>query len=74
MPYDLEAKIDALPDCLRVVVVLCVLEGFSTSEAAAALGIPEAALKAHLAGAFAFDGERCDRIVARVLQRISSGT
>ena len=24
--------------------------------------------------AFAFDGERCDRIVAKVLQRIASGT
>ena len=27
-----------------------------------------------LGDAFAFDGERCDRMVARVLERIAAGT
>ena len=86
MCNDLEAKIDALPERLRIVFVLCALEGFSATEAAAALGIPEAAVGACLArarirlrgaaldDAFAFDGERCDRMVARILGRIASGT
>ena len=86
MRNDPEAKMDALPDGLRIVFALCALEGFSAAEAAAALEIPEALVRARLAGArcqlhevviddvFAFDGERCDRIVARVLEKIASGT
>ena len=86
MRNDLEAKIDALPERLRIVFVLCALEGFSAAAAAAALDISEAAVRTGLArarirlrgaaldDAFAFDGERCDRIVARVLERIASGT
>jgi DNA-directed RNA polymerase specialized sigma24 family protein len=50
----LEAKIDALPEALRIAFMLRALE--------------------QLDQAFAFDGERCDRIVAKVLQRIASGT
>ena len=42
-------------------LVLCALEGFSEAEAAAALEI------------LAFDGERCDRIVAGVLEKIAAG-
>jgi RNA polymerase sigma-70 factor (ECF subfamily) len=86
MRNDLEAKIDALAERLRIVFVLCALEGFSAAQAAAALGIAEAAVRARLArarsqlhevpphDAFAFDGERCDRVVARVLDKIASGT
>jgi RNA polymerase sigma-70 factor, ECF subfamily len=86
MRTDPEAHIDALPERLRIVFVLCALEGFSAAEAAAALDIPLAAASACLAracsrlleivpeDAFAFDGERCDRMVARVLERIAAGT
>lgn len=44
----IEAAILALPDTLRAAVVLRDIEGLSTSEAAAALGISEAALKVRL--------------------------
>jgi RNA polymerase sigma-70 factor, ECF subfamily len=50
-----------------------VLEELSVEEIAAALGIPEATVRT-LGEAFTFDGERCDRIVARVLERIAAGT
>jgi len=50
----LEAKMEALPEALRIAFMLRALE--------------------QLDQAFAFDGERCDRIVAKVLQRIASGT
>ena len=89
----LEKLIDALPDDYRAVFVLRALEELTVEETAAALGIPEATVRARyfrargllreslardvdraLAEAFAFDGERCDRIVARVLERIASGT
>lgn len=86
----LEAKIDGLPEALRIVFVLRALEEFSVEETAAALGIPAATvgtcyLKARdllaesladrtLEEAFTFDGGRCDRIVAKVLERIASGT
>jgi len=50
----IEARIDALPERLRTVFVLGVV--MSADEAAAS--------------AFAFDGARCDRIVAAVLARV----
>jgi RNA polymerase sigma-70 factor (ECF subfamily) len=53
----LESRIDALPDAYRVVFML---------RARLACEIDIAC-----ADAFAFGGERCDRIVARVLQEIS---
>ena len=70
MRNDPEAKMDALPDGLCIVFVLCALEGFSAAEAAVALEIPEALVRTRLAGArrelrevvlddvFAFNGER----------------
>ncbi len=45
----------------------------TVEQTAAAVGISEAELRA-LDEAFAFDGERCNRIVAKVLERIASGT
>lgn len=45
---DLEVAIAALPDSLRAAFVLRDVEGLSTSEAAAALGITESALKVRL--------------------------
>ena len=86
----LEAKIDGLPAALRIVFVLCALEEFSVEETAAALGIPDATVRTRyfkargllaesladrtIEEAFTFDGGRCDRIVAKVLERIASGT
>lgn len=89
----LEMRIDALPDRLRTVFVLRALEKLSIEETAAALQLPEAAVRTRyfkarallqeslardsdrgLGQAFSFDGARCDRIVARVLARIKSGT
>lgn len=61
------------PDDYLAVFVLRVLEELTVEETAAALGIPKATVRA-LDEAFAFDGERCDRIVARVLERIAAGT
>ncbi|HEU4353388.1 MAG TPA: sigma factor-like helix-turn-helix DNA-binding protein [Burkholderiales bacterium] len=63
----LEKLIDALPDDYRAVFVLRVLEELTVEETTAALG-------PSLEEAFAFDGERCDRIVAKVLERIAAGT
>jgi RNA polymerase sigma-70 factor (ECF subfamily) len=89
----LEMRIDALPDRCRAVFVLRALEELSVKETAAALQLPEAAVRKRyfrarallreslardidrsLEEAFSFDGARCDRIVARVLERIKSGT
>ncbi len=82
----LEQRIDSLPDDDRIVFVLRALEELTVEETAAALGIPEAAVRTRffrargvvrdrtLGEAFAFDGERCERIVARVLERIAAGT
>jgi RNA polymerase sigma-70 factor (ECF subfamily) len=89
----LEMRIDALPDRCRAVFVLRALEELSVEETAAALQLPEAAVRTRyfrarallreslardidrsLEEAFGFDGARCDRIVARVLARIKSGT
>ena len=89
----LEAKIDGLPEALRIVLVLRALEGLTVEETAVVLGIPEATVRTRylrargllaespareadrtLDEAFAFEGERCDRIVAKVLERIAAGT
>jgi RNA polymerase sigma-70 factor (ECF subfamily) len=85
----IEARIDALPERLRIVFVLRAVEDLSVGETAAALGIPEATVRSQFfraramlrdalardfddaaAFAFAFDGARCDRIVAAVLARL----
>jgi RNA polymerase sigma-70 factor, ECF subfamily len=85
-------KIDGLPEALRVVFVLRALEGLSVEDTAAALGIPEPAVRAQFFRArsqlcealsqeidpafdsvFVFAGERCDRIVARVMARLAAG-
>jgi RNA polymerase sigma-70 factor (ECF subfamily) len=89
----LEKRIDALPDRCRTVFVLRALEELSVEETAAALQLPEAAVRTRyfrarallreslardvdrsLGEAFSFAGARCDRIIARVLARIKSGT
>jgi len=90
----LEAKIDGLPEALRIVFVLRAVEELSVEEIAAALGITEPMVRTRFSrarsrlhreapsleidlavrGVFAFDGERCERIAAKVLQRIASGT
>lgn len=88
----LEARIDRLPEALRVVFVLRALEEMTVEETAAALDIPEATVRTRffrarsqlrealsqemdlaLAEAFAFAGERCERIVARVMARLAAG-
>jgi RNA polymerase sigma-70 factor (ECF subfamily) len=87
----LERAIDALPDPLRMVAVLRLVEGLSTTEVAEALEVSEANVKVRLHRArerlkedlilvaereglfertWAFDGGRCDRMVARVLGSI----
>jgi RNA polymerase sigma-70 factor (ECF subfamily) len=84
----LEHAIDALPEPLRMVVVLRLVEGLSTAEVAEALDLSEANVKVRLHRArerlkedliqvaereglfertWAFDGQRCDRMVAGVL-------
>jgi RNA polymerase sigma-70 factor, ECF subfamily len=81
----LEAHIDALPEPSRVVFVLRDVEELDTAETAAVLGISEGTVRVRLHrarhllqdvladtvhGAFSFDGERCDRIVRAVMERI----
>ena len=87
----LERAIDALPETLRVVAVLRLVEGLSTAEVAESLELSEANVKVRLHRAreqlkedlievaereglftrtWAFDGERCDRMVANVLGSI----
>ena len=87
----LEAKIDSLPDTLRMIFVLRTFGEFSVQETAAALGIPEGTVRTSFFGArtqlrealskeidlafddaFAFSGERCDRIIARVMARLAA--
>ena len=85
----LERAIDALPDGSREVFVLRDVEGLSTAEAAAVLGVSDDVVKTRLSRAraalrhtlfqrvgasaaetFRFLRPRCDRLVARVLERI----
>lgn len=87
----LESAIDGLPDGAREVFMLRDVEGMSTAEAGAALGISDDAVKTRLSRAraalrhdlmertrsstpevFRFYRPRCDRVVARVLNRIAS--
>jgi RNA polymerase sigma-70 factor (ECF subfamily) len=89
----LEKAIDALPQALRMVVVMRLVQGLSTTEVAEALELSEANVKVRLHRAreklkedlilvaereglfestWAFDGERCDRMVARVMRSIRS--
>lgn len=86
----LASAVEALPDELRTVFMLRVVEGIDTAEAAACLGQSESNIKVRLHRArallrawidnrvgedirrlYQFDGERCDRIVRAVLQRVS---
>ena len=88
----LEAKIDGLPEALRIVFVLRAAEKLSVADTAAALGIPEPTVATRFSrarsqlrealsqeidlaidDAFAFAGERCERIVARAMARIAAG-
>lgn len=88
----LEAKIDGLPEALRIVFVLRTVENLSVADTAAALGISEPTVATRFSrarsqlrealtqeidfasdDAFAFAGERCERIVARVMARIAAG-
>lgn len=83
----LEAAIDRLPDGYREVFVLRDVEGMDGAEAAECLGLSEVALRVRLhrararmrtllsdatGDAYAFAGERCDRIVAAVLARVAA--
>jgi RNA polymerase sigma-70 factor (ECF subfamily) len=87
----LEAAVDRLPESLRLAFLTRDVEGMSTAEAAASLGLSEAAVKVRLhrarerlradlerrigtvtAEMYAFGGDRCDRVIARTLERIGS--
>jgi len=82
--------VDALPEELRAVVALRMIEKLSTAETAECLDLTPANVKTRLHRAklllrtsidarlgeevrqlYAFDGERCDRIVAQVFARIA---
>ena len=86
----LTEAIDGLPDELRTVFTLRVVEELDTDETAACLEVSESNVKVRLHRArlllrerideqigagvrqvYQFDGERCDRIVKAVLQRLS---
>ncbi len=86
----MEREVAALPDAFRTIFVLREVEGLSTAEAAACLGISEDLAKTRLHRArtqlrenlyrragvtlssiFAFGNERCDRVVANVMARLS---
>jgi RNA polymerase sigma-70 factor (ECF subfamily) len=86
----LTQAIDRLPDELRTVFILRVVEELNIDETAACLEISESNVKVRLHRArsllrerideqigagvrqiYQFDGERCDRIVKAVLQRLS---
>ncbi len=86
----LNHAVDSLPDELRTVFTLRVVEELDTDETAACLEISESNVKVRLHRArsllrqriddqigagvrqvYQFDGERCDRIVKSVLERLS---
>ncbi len=88
----LEYAVDRLPNGTREVFMLREVEGLSTSETAATLGVSEDVIKTRLsrgraalrrlllertgaaaAEAFRFERPRCDRVVARVMARITAG-
>jgi RNA polymerase sigma-70 factor, ECF subfamily len=82
----LQTALAGLPDGYRSVFMLREVEGLSTAEAARHLRISEATAKTRLhrakgllqrklhavtpAGAFSFDGARCDRLVTGVMCRL----
>lgn len=87
-----ERAIEHLPATYRAVVIMREVEGMTTAETAAVLGVDEqvvktrlhrartalrAAIEAQVGGqlkaAFAFGNERCDRVVASVLERLKPG-
>jgi RNA polymerase sigma-70 factor (ECF subfamily) len=85
-----ESAIDALPATYRLVLILRHVEGLSSEEAAASLGVSEQAVRVRLHRAramlraqlndadraatdtkpFGFAGERCNRMVERVLAEL----
>ncbi|HEX6963996.1 MAG TPA: RNA polymerase sigma factor, partial [Lacipirellula sp.] len=86
----LTRAIDGLPEDLRTVFTLRVIEEVDTEEAAECLGLSEANVKVRLHRArallrkqiddrigvgvrkvYQFDGQRCDRIVSAVLERLA---
>ena len=83
----LESALAGLPDGYRSVFMLREVDGLSTAETARHLRISEATVKTRLhrakgllqrrlhavtpAGAFSFDGARCDRLVAGVMHRLA---
>lgn len=89
--HDVLARaVEALPDELRTVFILRVVEGIDTLEAAECLDLTESNVKVRLHRArallrawidrklgaevrrlYQFDGERCDRIVRAVLDRLA---
>lgn len=85
-----EHELDGLPDIYRTVVMFREVEGLSTTETAAILGVEEPVVKtrlhraramlreaierrigAHFEEAYEFGAERCDRVVAGVMARLS---
>ena len=86
----LESALAGLPDGYRSVFMLREVDGLSTAETARHLRISEATVKTRLhrakglmqrrlhavtpAGAFSFDGARCDRLVAGVMRRLGCPT
>ena len=83
----MESALAGLPDGYRSVFMLREVDGLSTAETARHLRISEATVKTRLhrakgllqrrlhavtpAGAFSFDGARCDRLVAGVMRRLA---
>ena len=83
----MESALAGLPDRYRSVFMLREVDGLSTAETARHLRISEGTVKTRLhrakgllqrrlhavtpAGAFSFDGARCDRLVAGVMRRLA---
>jgi RNA polymerase sigma-70 factor (ECF subfamily) len=82
---ELARAVDTLPDSLRPIVMLRLVQGLSTRETAESLRLSEASVKVGLHRArrmmverlepslreqFAFPATRCDRVVAGVLERL----
>jgi len=83
----LEAALAALPVGYRAVFMLREVDGLNTAATAQQLGVSEGTVKTRLhrakdllqrklhdvtpATAFRFDGERCDRLVAAVIRRLT---
>lgn len=81
----LESAIDRLPEIYSAVLIMRDVESMTTAETAAALDLDQATIRVRLhrarrmmrehldpeaAGVYAFDGARCDRLVAAVFDRL----